>query len=103
MIVPQGISEEVLISELKAYPNPFNDQLVIEFNNGVQNNVMIEVYDIYGRLLKKLNRSVIPNTGNRITWDGTNHLGSGLSNGIYLIILKDKNGFRTDRIVVVKN
>jgi hypothetical protein len=103
VISPEGISEEVFISELKAYPNPFNDQLVIEFNNGVQNNVIIEIYDIQGRLLKELNKSVIPNTRNRIGWDGTDNLGSKLSNGMFCIILKDKNGTSTGRTVVIKN
>jgi hypothetical protein len=69
------------------YPNPFNPMTRIAYTvpggaSSVQ-NVLLNVYDVRGALIKTLVNS--PVTGGRhiVTWDGTNNRGSQVSSGVY--------------------
>ncbi len=68
------------------YPNPFNDRTNIEINLGENTNGLVEVYNISGRLVKKLYEGI----GGRqiLNWDGLNDKGRSVSSGIYIYSLK---------------
>lgn len=88
---------------LKAYPNPFGQRICLEFDNGVQNHVLLDVYDLNGKRVCNLKKSVIPNTRNRIYWDGETEAGRAADPGMYLIMIGDQNGTRLERVLVIKN
>ena len=54
--------------------------------------VFIEIYNAAGQLVTNMKKAVIPNTRNRITWDGSAADGSEVSKGLYFILIKDKYG-----------
>lgn len=91
------------ITEFRTWPNPFSERLMIRFSNGTRNHLLLEVYDINGKLVYQKRKSVIPNTGNRIYWDGTSGDGTGVNGGVYLIMLRDEKGMLLGRSTVVKN
>lgn len=92
------------VSDLLVYPNPFSGQVTIEFNNGIQNDVFVDIVNSTGQLICSMKKAVIPNTGNRITWDGLTDDGSAADIGLYLILIKDKNGVVSEsaRAVLIK-
>jgi hypothetical protein len=65
---------------LSAYPNPFNSQTRLSLSAPVAGPGQIDIYDITGRLINKLN---VPSNNASITWDGKNSNGQPVSSGIY--------------------
>jgi pectate lyase len=89
------------ITGIRAWPNPFGDRICLEFDNGVQNYVFLDIYDLNGRLLSAFRKSVIPNTRNRIYWNGNSDRGI-VDPGMYLIIIRGQRGERAGRVLVVR-
>ena len=69
------------------YPNPFNPATRLAYTvpggKASVQNVLINVYDVRGALIKTLVNN--PVTGGRhvVTWDGTNNRGAQVSSGVY--------------------
>src|SRR3989339_1251823 len=85
------------LDHLKVYPNPVN------FSNSVRNtlkfgnlprNPEITIYNISGRLVKKLEYGTLSNNGTsgKAEWDGKNEEGDRVEMGLYIFIIKDENG-----------
>ena len=84
------------------YPNPFNPKTIIRFDLPKESNVKILIYDILGRLTKKLidNRQ---STGFKsIQWDATNNYGKKVSAGVYLYRIEAENFRQTKKMVLLK-
>jgi len=83
-----GLTESVNDLGLNVYPNPATDNMTITWNSSSEMNVRL--VDFSGRLI----RSEEVN--------GTNYLlnRKGINNGIYLLILSDKNGNTTSQRVI---
>jgi hypothetical protein len=92
----------VQATNVAVYPNPFTDYLTIEFDNGAQNHVLVEIYTPAGQLVRGLNKSVIPNTRNSIRWDGLTADHSFMDEGCYFLLLKTRDGVITGRTTVIK-
>jgi pectate lyase len=90
------------ITGLMTWPNPFSQGVSIRFANGTRNHVMLEVYDINGKLVFSKRKPVIPNSGNRIYWDGTSADGARISSGTYLLMLREESGLVLGRAVLMK-
>ena len=84
------------------YPNPFNPKTVIRFDLPKESNVKILIYDILGRLIKKIidNRQDIGFKS--IQWDGTNNYGKKVSDGVYLYSIEAGNFRQTKKMILLK-
>jgi hypothetical protein len=65
------------ISDVNMYPNPFSDQLILEFYLETSSDVHIELFDMYGRSAN-LNRKEPLYSGNHSLKIPTNQLGKGV-------------------------
>lgn len=97
--IPGGVDvNEVLKSQLiqlSIYPNPSNGEFVFEMKNFVHNDLTIEVYNLTGQLIDKIQ---IVNTGDQhIVFDA-----SALSAGDYLVKASDGEFYLTQKITVTK-
>jgi hypothetical protein len=81
-----GIEDEKATENVKIYPNPLNNWMVIESEIEIQN---IEIHDVSGKLIesKKVNSNQI-------------EIPISLENGIYLVKLIAGNGEYFERICV---
>lgn len=78
-------------------PNPFTNELKLNYTLDAPGKVLLEVYNIKGQLVKRL-ISESKNSGKHYsTWTGLNESGSLVANGIYLIRLSVN-----DRVTSVK-
>ena len=89
-------------AKIKAYPNPFNSSVQIEIIMKGGNEVDVSIYDLTGRLVKRLyssNRS----SGDylNLTWDGVDEEGFSVSSGIYFVSVKGKQTSLTKKIVMI--
>ncbi|QRM89976.1 T9SS type A sorting domain-containing protein [Lacinutrix sp. WUR7] len=78
------------INEISVYPNPFNNNINIKLPNSLSNNsISVELYDISGRLITKLeNKHAINNTINVSSLDN-------LSSGAYFLKIMDNTSNNT--------
>ena len=100
------ISDEIMDYEFtlyNAYPNPFNPSTTIDFEVPYSMNVVLNVYDISGKLVKTLVND-IKNTGKHsVVWDGTNQNGNGVSNGMYIYkLISSENLSVSNKMILLK-
>jgi len=68
----------------------------------------LEVFDIHGRRVKRLSRTVeryVPGdgpAGYTLTWDGTDNYGQSVSSGIYFYRLKYGDDFLVRKMTLIK-
>jgi hypothetical protein len=79
------------------YPNPFNPVTMIEYGIPERSDVLIEVYNIQGRLIEKMFHSDMEAGYHTYTWNGSNQ-----SSGIYLIRMKIADTVKNYRTLLIK-
>ena len=86
-----------------AYPNPFNPSTTIGYEVPYSMLISLNVYDISGRLVRKLDNG-FKNTGiHSVIWDGKDNFGNTVSNGLYVYRLdSDSNISISNKIIFMK-
>ena len=81
------ISDEIMDYEFalnNAYPNPFNPSTTIGFSIPYSMDIVLNVYDISGRLVKTLVDETKYAGFHSCVWDGRDQNGNSVSNGLYI-------------------
>ncbi|MFL5765396.1 MAG: T9SS type A sorting domain-containing protein [Bacteroidia bacterium] len=87
--VPLTVEEkEVTIGSLKAVPNPFNNGTEIRFWLKRSSTVTIQITDVMGRMVRSYKQQM-PDGENVITWNGKDHSGREIADGMYFARLDD--------------
>jgi hypothetical protein len=92
---------------LQNYPNPFNPETWIPFNLPKATDVSIQIYDLSGKLVRKLDLGKKPG-GSYLTkteaayWDGKNNLGERVASGIYYYQLKAGAYRAVKKMIILK-
>jgi hypothetical protein len=86
------------IFKLKAYPNPFTNQISLQLQDANNYNSKLEITDLSGNILLTKNYETIPNNNAIINLDLSEY---NLSKGIYLV--KFTNGSDSQTIKIIKN
>ena len=81
------------------YPNPFNPQTSIFFNIPEASHVTVEIYNIYGQLIRTLIDSDMSAGRYDITWDGRAEANDIVTSGIYMYTLTSGN-FKTAKKMI---
>jgi len=111
MVVPYEMREVVGMpgrSELlQNYPNPFNPETWIPFKLDRGGEVRIEIYDMSGRLVKRLELGYLRagyyvDRSKAAYWDGRNEQGEQVASGIYFYILKAGNFRSTRKMSIIR-
>lgn len=94
----------LVISHLgQAYPNPFNPQTSISFSLAEAGSVDLEVFDLKGRLVRRLvSREQRAAGTHQVSWNGQDQQGHEVSSGIYLYRLKTEAVEETRRMTLVR-
>ncbi len=72
-----------------SYPNPFNPTTTIEYSLARKGKVTIAVYDIAGRLVKRLLVDELVEAGDHeVYWDGKNENGVTVASGVYFCSMR---------------
>ena len=73
------------------YPNPFNPNTIIKFDLPARSQVEVSIYDVNGKLVKKLINDQKEAGYHSIEWNGTDTYGRKVSSGIYFYRISAKN------------
>ncbi len=93
---------EAQIMLMQNYPNPFNPSTMIGYYLPGQSSVSIIVYDVQGRLIKKLVDSPQGAGMHKVKWDGTNTGGGKVSSGVYFYRLDGGKVSITRKMILVR-
>ena len=84
---------------LRSTPNPFFAATTVRFTLANAGLTEIDVYDVNGRLVKRLMRAWQPSGEGAVSWDGTDQGGRRVSPGVYLTRLRSGATSENRRIV----
>jgi hypothetical protein len=84
------------------YPNPFNPSTTITFDLTEDTNVKISIYDMTGRLIRRLVNQPMTIGTKVVNWDGTDDAGNLVSGGIYFYNLQSGGYSQTKKMVLMK-
>jgi len=85
------------------YPNPFNPETTIEFNNPVQGEVNINIYNLKGQLVKSLLQDNLTQGVHKVVWQGTDSNNRQVASGVYFYRVTNSNrGSITKKIILMK-
>jgi len=82
------------------YPNPFNPSTVIGFHLPVAGAVNLSIYDLEGRLVKKLVAGDMSPGAHSVVWDATDDHGARVASGVYVYVIKAR-AFTAQRKLVL--
>ncbi|HOF60589.1 MAG TPA: FlgD immunoglobulin-like domain containing protein [Candidatus Latescibacteria bacterium] len=84
-------------------PNPFNPTTVIPFTLDRSSAVDLTVYDVQGRVVRRLISGAHMEAGDhRVTWDGQKENGSSAGAGVYFVRLSVGNETRVRRMTLIR-
>jgi hypothetical protein len=85
------------------YPNPFNPETTIEFNNPVQGLVNINIYNLKGQLVKNLLEDNLKQGVHKVVWQGRDSNDKQVASGVYFYkISSENNQSVTKKIILMK-
>ncbi|MFC1569264.1 FlgD immunoglobulin-like domain containing protein [bacterium] len=73
------------------YPNPFNPSTMIEYVIPEHDQVSLVIYNMQGQRVKTLVHEEQTPGIYQVIWYGENEYGAGVSNGLYMFVLRYKN------------
>ena len=80
-----------------AYPNPFNPITTLSFALPVKTNVILEVYDINGRIINKLINTNMDTGYHSVIWNADNN-----ASGVYFVKMVAGDFVNTQKLMLVK-
>lgn len=84
---------------LRGAPNPFRGGTALHFEVARPGFVDLAVYDVGGRLVKRLANAWMPAGSHTLSWDGADAGGVPASAGVYLVRMRTADGVQNGRIV----
>jgi hypothetical protein len=98
----EPVAQPVMREVFAVYPNPMKDQVQIEYSLKAPSEARLSVYDVMGRLVRKVVEGRQPAGVHRTTWDGKNENGKLAPGGVYFLRLNTPERTRTARLVLVR-
>ena len=87
---------------LANYPNPFNSRTQLAYRLAAPGLVRLTVYNALGQPVRVLVEEVQAAGEYRVSWDGRDQHGAGVSAGVYLARLRHEDGVQTRRLLYLK-
>jgi len=82
-----------------ASPNPFKNRISLTYNTLEKSSLLVEVYDMTGKLIKELERGEFDAGVHEFEWNGRNEKGSKVSAGVYICSFRSNEGVAFSRII----
>ncbi|MDY0152025.1 MAG: T9SS type A sorting domain-containing protein [Candidatus Cloacimonas sp.] len=84
------------------YPNPFHDVCRIPVSMKETGEIKLSVFNLRGQLVNNIENTHLAKGEHLIVWDGKDHNGRSLANGVYILRLQTREGVFTQRTVLLK-
>lgn len=87
---------------LKARPNPFNPTTTIEYNVPKPGRVLVQIWDVCGRLVRTLEDTHRPTGKYSTVWNGTDSAGHSVAAGIYFCRIDIDGKQSSKKLVMIR-
>jgi len=84
------------------YPNPFNPKTSISFYVPTNSNVILSVYDLAGKEIKRLVDESKKAGQYKVSWDATDAYGAKISSGVYFYSIRFAGKRITKKMLLLK-
>ena len=84
------------------YPNPFNPSTTIKFEMQQKQHVKLEIFDITGKLIRKLIDNEMNAGAHELSWNGEDAKGNQVNSGLYFYSLKSSSKFITKKMTLLR-
>lgn len=91
-----------LMKILQVYPNPFSNSTTIAFSMSGNSQVNIDIYNILGKLVKKLANNYFNEGEHTLIWEGRSEMDIQMPEGIYLIKFQTMDCVQTKQIILLR-
>lgn len=85
-----------------AFPNPFNPQTRIDFDLSQAGRAKVVIYDVQGRVIKRLADEDLTAGSHFVNWMGTDDTGRKVASGLYFARLESADGSDLTKLVLIK-
>jgi len=82
------------------YPNPFSDGTNINFYLPSEENIVLKVFDVTGKQVKRLANGLYGASNHIVEWNGTNDGGQQLPDGLYIYQLQAGETLLSDQVII---
>jgi hypothetical protein len=79
------MDDAMVIQFAKAYPNPFSDEIILEFCLARAADITIQIRNVLGSLVANQTLDAMEAGVNQWIWDGKTGTGSEVSQGLYFL------------------
>ena len=86
----------------KAYPNPFNPTVNIDFSIPEEADITIQIFDLLGRNVFNHEQNFNTAGKYRFQWHGVNDLGMPIASGVYFVTIQHKANIFKQKITFLK-
>jgi hypothetical protein len=83
-------------------PNPFNPRTSVELALPVDGRARVDIYDVRGRLVRKLLDEDLPAGNHSRTWEGQDDRGQRVASGVYMVKVQHPGGSRVTKVSLVE-
>ena len=96
----QGQEDNNIITELRAYPNPFQEEVNLSFSLNQEEKTTMEIFNIQGQRVHTLLSEIAPKGEHRVLWDGKDQNGQPMPDGIYLVRLRAGKALINQKVIL---
>jgi len=89
-------------SNLVNYPNPFNPETYIRYNNTQSQKAEVSIYNIKGELVKRADMNRNNDSSFVWCWSGEDHSGKPVATGVYLARVKSEGNIEQRKMLLIK-
>lgn len=101
-IEDETISDIGNLISMRAFPNPFNSEVNIKFNNPTNSSGRFSIYNIEGNIIKTIDLDGNLQQTNIIKWNGRNNANELVPSGIYFCRINYKFQSQTIKILYLQ-
>jgi hypothetical protein len=99
---PEDLHPLSVISEIRAFPNPFNPCTTICFATSRETSASVAIFDLGGRLVRTLLDGPLSQGEHSLSWDGKNDYSRNMPTGVYFYRISLENQSESGRITLIK-
>lgn len=84
------------------FPNPTKGSAVLWYSLAERMDVALDIYDVSGRIVRRLASGSEPAGLRSVTWDGSDAQGQRVSSGVYLYVFEAGSYKQTGRLMLIR-
>ncbi|MBK9192779.1 MAG: T9SS type A sorting domain-containing protein [Crocinitomicaceae bacterium] len=97
-----SIAQEIAKPDFNVYPNPFSNELTIQYELEIETPVEVSIYSSHGTLVAQLVNEIQFSGEHKFTWNLQNSASDKIESGLYYVVLKTDAEILTTKIICVE-